>query len=165
MNVKAEDVRAQRKSADRNSFFFHPRFKILQTTVRVVTCTVFPFQHAVWLGWIVSTLLMPGTMFSAWWFYKPNYEYDAIVAALYGALYRTTWAAGVSWTIIAVSTGNGGNIIIITLGKIVLYLFYDSGKWFYLRLGYQVLVFNRISFVNIDPKPVRKPTNSRKCKV
>lgn len=48
-----------------------------------------------------------GTLFSAWWFYKPNYEYDAFMAALYGALYRTTWAAGVSWTIIAVSTGNG----------------------------------------------------------
>lgn len=62
----------------------------------------------VWLGWIVSTVFMSGTLLSAWWFYRPDYEYDALVAALYGALYRTTWAAGVSWTIIAVSTGNGG---------------------------------------------------------
>ncbi|XP_025425324.1 nose resistant to fluoxetine protein 6-like [Sipha flava] len=79
-------------------------------------------KHAVWMGWIVSTVLMPGTMFSAWWFYKPNYEYDAIVAALYGALYRTTWAAGVSWTIIAVSTGNGGFIEPILCWKPVITL-------------------------------------------
>lgn len=65
-------------------------------------------QYVVWLSWIISIILMSGTLFSAWWFYKPNYKYDAFVAALYGALYRTTWAIGVSWTIIAVSTGNGG---------------------------------------------------------
>lgn len=66
-------------------------------------------QYAVWLGWISSIVLMFGTLFSAWWFYEPNYKYDALVAALYGALYRITWATGVSWTIIAVSTGNGGD--------------------------------------------------------
>jgi len=65
-------------------------------------------QYVVWSSWIVSIVLIFGTLFSAWWFYKPNYKYDAFVAALYGALYRITWAAGVSWTIIAVSTGNGG---------------------------------------------------------
>lgn len=67
---------------------------------------------------------MSGTLFSAWWFYKPNYKYDAFVAALYGALYRTTWATGMSWTIIAVSTGNGGKdmIFIVTL---------SLGHWFF----------------------------------
>jgi hypothetical protein len=84
------------------------------------------------MGWIVSTVLMPGTMFSAWWFYKPNYEYDAIVAALYGALYRTTWAAGVSWTIIAVSTGNGGNDNTDAASIIIKFLI-TSDEWFYTR--------------------------------
>ncbi|XP_050523734.1 nose resistant to fluoxetine protein 6-like [Daktulosphaira vitifoliae] len=67
-------------------------------------------KYIVWINWMLSITLMSGTLLSAWWFYKPDYTYDAFVASLYGALYRTTWATGVSWTIIAVSTGNGGFI-------------------------------------------------------
>ncbi|KAF0772178.1 nose resistant to fluoxetine protein 6-like [Aphis craccivora] len=79
-------------------------------------------KYVVWSSWIVSIVLMFGTLFSAWWFYEPNYKYDAFVAALYGALYRITWAAGVSWTIIAVSTGNGGFIEPILCWKPVITL-------------------------------------------
>ncbi|XP_059480960.1 nose resistant to fluoxetine protein 6-like isoform X2 [Neocloeon triangulifer] len=61
----------------------------------------------VWLGWVVALVLIEGTIFSAWVFYLPGREYNALLNALYGAFHRITWSVGTSWLILAISTGNG----------------------------------------------------------
>jgi hypothetical protein len=59
---------------------------------------------------LVALIFIEGTIFSAWVFYLPGRPYNALGAALYGAFHRITWSIGTSWLILAVSTGNGGNI-------------------------------------------------------
>ncbi|CAB3382226.1 Hypothetical predicted protein [Cloeon dipterum] len=61
----------------------------------------------VWLGWVVALVLIEGTIFSAWVFYLPGREYNALLNAIYGAFHRITWSVGTSWLILAISTGNG----------------------------------------------------------
>jgi hypothetical protein len=65
-------------------------------------------QIGVWLGWVVALVFIEGTIFSAWVFYLPGREYNALLAAFYGAFHRITWSIGTSWLILAISTGNGG---------------------------------------------------------
>jgi hypothetical protein len=47
-------------------------------------------------------------MLSAWIFYLPGREYNALEAAVYGSLHRVGWSLGISWIVFAVCTGGKG---------------------------------------------------------
>lgn len=97
-------------------------------------------QIGVWLGWVVALVLIEGTIFSAWVFYLPGREYNALLAAFYGAFHRITWSIGTSWLILAISTGNGGKTARAVIVKNAFFasrklapqvgnLIGDSAKW------------------------------------
>jgi len=48
------------------------------------------------------------SMLSAWIFYLPGREYNALEAAIYGSLHRAGWSLGISWIVFAVCTGGKG---------------------------------------------------------
>jgi len=90
-------------------------------------------QIGVWLGWVIALIFIEGTIFSAWVFYLPGREYNALLAAFYGAFHRITWSVGTSWLILAISTGNGGrHWMIVTSMR-----FLPVGNW---RRGFSELV-------------------------
>lgn len=77
------------------------RYRIKLTNCQIPTIIV-------WFGWIISIFCCEAAIFSAHLFYLPGREYDPMASAVYGSFHRIAWSIGVSWMIIAMSTGNGG---------------------------------------------------------
>lgn len=77
----------------------YAKYKIKNSNFKFTNRIVYP-------TWIITTLLLLITIYSAYFFYIPG-NYDVHASAVYASFHHLTWSACISWLILALSTGNG----------------------------------------------------------